>query len=287
MTRLLERRLLLPVFVVYLALMTFVVLQPDGETSGGTIDLAVRVLHAIGFPRFTEWHLEKALNVALFLPLGGLGVLLWRHRPWWLWAPIGAALSGLYEAVQGLFLPNRVADGWDVVTNTAGSVAGAAVAAVVLHEVRLQRRPETSRRSLLPPPLLALIAGGVALAMVGLVLGPTSELPSQAVYAVADRIRAWGGPNILADYDTWEKLLNVALFVPIAAVAALIRPGWSLLRFVLLGFAGSLAIELTQGVLLPGRDASFADLATNTAGALIGAAAVKVCVAAYDRVRAL
>jgi glycopeptide antibiotics resistance protein len=284
-TRLLDRRLLLPVFVVYLAVLTFVVLQPDAGASGGAIDLTVRVLHRIGFSRFTEWHVEKALNVALFVPLGALGRLLWRRRPWWLWGPVALALSGFFEAVQARFLPDRVADRWDLVTNTGGGLLGAAVVALVVHEVRLQRRPATSRRSVLPPSFLVLLAAGVVVVMVALVLGPTAELPSRAVLAVGDRLREAGAPERLTTPGLWEKLLNVALFVPVGAVAALVRPGWSLLRWGLLGFAGSLAIELTQGALLPGRDASFADLATNTTGMLLGAGVIKLGVAAYTRLR--
>lgn len=67
-----------------------------------------------------------------------------------------------------------------------------------------------------------------------------------------------------------EPALNVALFVPLAALLCWGLPRlhratvWGLCVF------GSLAVELTQYFFLPGRDGSARDVVTNSTGAAIG-----------------
>jgi glycopeptide antibiotics resistance protein len=77
-------------------------------------------------------------------------------------------------------------------------------------------------------------------------------------------------------YRLVERAANVLLFVPLALLIALsISPKrwWiALLACVVL----SLAIELIQGALLPGRVISNSDVVQNTAGAIIGIALSRI-----------
>ena len=63
-------------------------------------------------------------------------------------------------------------------------------------------------------------------------------------------------------------MLNIFLFLPFGLLARHAR--WPLLRTVLVFGLFSLGIEVTQGTLLVGRDASLGDVLSNTLGAGIG-----------------
>ncbi|MBL8962354.1 MAG: VanZ family protein [Gemmatimonadetes bacterium] len=65
-----------------------------------------------------------------------------------------------------------------------------------------------------------------------------------------------------------DFVANVVVFVPFGL--ALVRDGFPPRRAWLIGFALSLAIELLQWQLIPGRDASAGDLLSNTLGTGIG-----------------
>lgn len=67
---------------------------------------------------------------------------------------------------------------------------------------------------------------------------------------------------------TVDVLLNVLLFVPFGVALRLTgaRPG----SIALIGLGVSVAIELLQWKVIPGRDASISDVITNTVGTLLG-----------------
>ena len=71
--------------------------------------------------------------------------------------------------------------------------------------------------------------------------------------------------------EHYGVLLNVLLFVPLAALGVLVvaRPWWWV---VLLAAAGSALAEVVQGLWLA-REGDWRDVVANTAGALLGAVA--------------
>ena len=79
---------------------------------------------------------------------------------------------------------------------------------------------------------------------------------------------AWVGPE---DYGV---LLNVLLFVPVGALGVVLTR-WVWWRVVLVAAIGSLAIETAQWLFLE-REGGWGDLASNAAGALLGAVAVSL-----------
>lgn len=94
--------------------------------------------------------------------------------------------------------------------------------------------------------------------------------------------RPLGKRSIIAGATT-EELGNVAMFVPLGALVAVL---WPRRRWfaVPMGVAASSAIELIQ-VALPWRSASLNDIRWNSIGAAVGLAAVMVTVVAARRIR--
>lgn len=93
----------------------------------------------------------------------------------------------------------------------------------------------------------------------------------------------WGWPRLLNGDLGTEGLLNVVLFVPAAFLAVLV---WRApLRTVALAALGSGVIELIQPMLGVGVN-DLTDLATNIAGAMIGAAAGAAVMVVVDSITA-
>jgi glycopeptide antibiotics resistance protein len=72
---------------------------------------------------------ERTLNTLMFVPLGATLALLLSRRLWPLAMLAGLALSAGVEYAQA-FIPGRVPDPNDVLWNTVGAAAGAAVVAL-------------------------------------------------------------------------------------------------------------------------------------------------------------
>ena len=72
--------------------------------------------------------------------------------------------------------------------------------------------------------------------------------------------------------DGADALLNTLLFVPLGIALAIVgRPrGWGASRTVAIALATTVTVELLQGLVVPGRQASIGDVLTNTAGAWLG-----------------
>jgi glycopeptide antibiotics resistance protein len=105
-----------------------------------------------------------------------------------------------------------------------------------------------------------------------LVFQPSAATSSGAIVFLSRRMADIGVPYRRAS-DIVGFALNVALFVPGAAAAALLWRGVRWWQWVVAGFLVSLAIEATQGLFLAGRDAEVHDLVSNTLGAGIGSGA--------------
>ena len=82
--------------------------------------------------------------------------------------------------------------------------------------------------------------------------------------------------NLLTGFGFYEPfwlldVANVAIVVPVGFLGALAFPRLRWQDWAAYAFVGALAIELTQGVLLPDRQMSATDVVANTVGALLGA----------------
>jgi VanZ family protein len=128
-----SRRPWVVALVVYAAVVAVVVAWPtpvDAAAHGTLTDVLDR-LHDVGVPRWVDYDLvERAANVAMFVPLGLLVTRVTRH--WWWGLAVPAALSGAAELTQHLLRPERFATWTDVATNTSGAALGVVVAVVLM-----------------------------------------------------------------------------------------------------------------------------------------------------------
>ncbi|MEV7136348.1 VanZ family protein [Arthrobacter sp. NPDC093128] len=85
------------------------------------------------------------------------------------------------------------------------------------------------------------------------------------------------------DYTLLEASANVALFLPVGAVASLAFPEKRIFRLAAFGLLVSGCMELGQQLFLHDRFASPSDLVTNSAGCVIGALAARVGVRELKR----
>lgn len=124
-------------------------------------------------------------------------------------------------------------------------------------------------------PARVLVAASVLAAVVGLTLAPrTIAWPVRSLFLDAlARLPARVNDVLLGgDADT---VLNVAFFVPLGIVVAMLLPLRWAPASVVLGAAVSLAVEIAQSVI-PGRVPDAGDVVANTTGALIGTVVVVI-----------
>ncbi len=96
-------------------------------------------LQGAGAPEWVNYDFaDFVANIGMFVPMGLVTALLLPRRAWWLAVPIGAALSGVLEFSQLLFLPERYASWTDVLANTIGASAGAFIGAAI-RAIRMRR----------------------------------------------------------------------------------------------------------------------------------------------------
>ncbi len=71
--------------------------------------------------------IEMSANVALFLPLGVLAMMLFPRLTWTRTVLTALLVSGLIELLQALARPGRTANATDVLANALGAAMGAAL----------------------------------------------------------------------------------------------------------------------------------------------------------------
>jgi hypothetical protein len=125
----------------------------------------------------------------------------------------------------------------------------------------------SGRRRSISLALLVVELGGI----VWLVLNPSPATPTNAVSTISDWLLALEAPHWLASTAGWEYLLNVALFVPLGFLAALVWDRVLTEVWVIAAFAVSLLLEGAQ-LFLPHRSPTLLDLSSNTVGGFTGAA---------------
>ena len=119
----------------------------------------------------------------------------------------------------------------------------------------------------------ALLAGYSVLLAVAL-LWPSSDRQSGMVSWLVEVLRHLGLSASLVTFARAEVVMNVLIIAPVTFLGSLWRPRLSWRSWTAYGFVASMAVEIVQGLLLPGRQAAFSDVVANTAGALLGAVAV-------------
>lgn len=112
---------------VYLVFVGWMTLSPH-PIDGGVNAWIWQALGLFSRHNATSWitynDVEFTANMAMFLPVGLFLLLLFGRRQWWLAIILSFALSAGIELFQGAFLPTRVADIRDVISNTSGAIIG-------------------------------------------------------------------------------------------------------------------------------------------------------------------
>lgn len=112
---------------------------------------------------------------------------------------------------------------------------------------------------------------GYCLFLAFVVLSPSSDVAWGAVRLVSTALETTGAPAGVTTPHRLEFALNALMVVPIAAGGLLLAPSSSWRDWTAWAFVVSGTVELLQGLLLPGRSATFSDVCANTLGALAGA----------------
>ena len=121
------------VTLVYLGIVGWITLgpQPFDDSSDSMI---WRLLGILGRYPATDWigynTLEFGGNVAMFLPIGLFFLLLLGRRLWWLAVLFGVGLTCTIEFAQE-FIPTRVSDPRDILSNSVGALVGVLIALVL------------------------------------------------------------------------------------------------------------------------------------------------------------
>lgn len=165
------RRIAQLLFAVELAGIAWLVLNPNPSAPGRAISAFSRLVVALGLPqRLADPVLwEFLLNVALFVPLTFLAVLLWPRPGVIGWTALAGALTVFLESSQALLLPTRTPTVSDLVANTGGGFVGAFLAAAAL-------RIFPGRAQAVLGLFLGTILAGVATVALAVVLLPVPVL---------------------------------------------------------------------------------------------------------------
>lgn len=112
---------------LYLVALAWITLTPSPSTDGAfaLLDRLLVLVHrvdALAWVRVDQ--LEFAANIVLFLPMGLLLTILLGRRGWWAALAVGVIASCWIELAQDVWLPSRVADPRDLVSNSIGTAIG-------------------------------------------------------------------------------------------------------------------------------------------------------------------
>lgn len=121
--------------------------QMDQAVQNGVVRL-LAALHRNGLPESVGYgEIEFLANIAMFVPLGFMGALLFSSRWSWLALVGGAGFSVAVENIQRVFLAERVYSEWDIVANTMGALLGL-IAAETLRSIVHRRDRRVIERAL-------------------------------------------------------------------------------------------------------------------------------------------
>lgn len=147
-------------FAIYLALLTWVVLWKLETPSIGGAAFLPHPIKWVPFVATAEADasapLEVLANVLLFIPFGFYVGILARSWRWWTVALVLVAASLTLELTQHLLSIGSF-DVTDLITNTAGGLAGFGIAALLRHQLR-ERAGRAAVRAGLITTVVALVA---------------------------------------------------------------------------------------------------------------------------------
>jgi len=135
----------------YLAVVAWLTLSPQApdQRDGPLWQLALFLDQFSATERLTFNDLEFVANIGLFVPVGLFFVLLVGKRGWWLALTFAIGLTVGIEWVQQ-FIPSRVSDVRDVLSNSLGAAIGVMITLMVAasrQRDRVARRRRVGRKN--------------------------------------------------------------------------------------------------------------------------------------------
>jgi glycopeptide antibiotics resistance protein len=128
--RAVPRPVLAAATAAYLAFIAWITLgpQPYDPSAAGLLDHVLALLRRTPATAWLTFDVvEFTANVALFVPLGVLLLLLLGVPRRWVVLALAVALTCGIELAQGAWLPTRVSDPRDVAANSGGAALGIAL----------------------------------------------------------------------------------------------------------------------------------------------------------------
>ena len=116
--------------------------QPSTETTNDWALAVIGIIDRHLAASFDYSDLEFLGNIALFLPLGVLLILLLGRGRWWVVVLIGVAATCGIEFAQH-YIPTRVPDVRDLVANSTGAIVGVLIGLPFAHTRRADASPTT------------------------------------------------------------------------------------------------------------------------------------------------
>lgn len=114
------------VTLLYLGAVGYITLGPQPPV-GGKNGIVMQVLRILWEHPVTDWvtynGVEFTANILMFLPIGLFFLLLFGRRRWWLAVFLPFLMTVSIETAQ-IWIPGRVSDIRDVISNTIGAVVG-------------------------------------------------------------------------------------------------------------------------------------------------------------------
>jgi glycopeptide antibiotics resistance protein len=129
-----RRRLVMAMLVVYTGFVLLVTLtprMPGASLVSRAVDRFLYELREHGITNIHFLDIEFFGNILMFIPLGVFAALLVPRRAWWTLLFMGTAFSGVIEASQAAFLPDRFPEVRDLISNTTGFLIGALFSVVL------------------------------------------------------------------------------------------------------------------------------------------------------------
>lgn len=126
---------------LYLAVVGWVTLgpQPLDDNTDGWLRTLLGLFSEHWLTAWITYDLVEFLaNIAMFVPIGCVFLLLLGRRRWWLALLLGIVLTCVIEFTQQ-FLPTRVSDVRDIIANSLGALIGVVIGLLILR-VRAPRR---------------------------------------------------------------------------------------------------------------------------------------------------
>ena len=135
--------------LLYLGVVAWITLGPQPEVADKN-SIVMQILRILWEHPATDWvtynGVEFSANIAMFLPIGLFFLLLFGRKRWWLAVVIPFLMTVSIETAQ-FWIPGRVSDIRDVISNTTGAIVGVLLGLAITAPAARRERAAAARRA--------------------------------------------------------------------------------------------------------------------------------------------